>query len=192
MKKIYNLLALLLCFAAGLSGNAEKRYTANGFQNGGELTPADIVPGTAYALNNANSTDGDFFHGISAKTNTIADANLVTFEVASEDAEGNPLTWRMKLYTTGEYLLDPSTQSDYNMHFEASQAKAFVFTIKTGDVYGADFIEAEATDWTCATTCEGPGALVFTKAGVADPSVRTGIVQLTTNAVGKAPAFGNN
>ena len=191
MKKIYNLLALLLFFAIGLSGNAEKRYTAIGFQSGSELTPAEIVPGTPYALNNANSTSGDFFHGISAKTASISDANLITFEVAGTDLDGTTPTYRMKLVTTGEYLLDPSTQSDYNMHFEASQAKAFVFTIKAGDLYAADAIETEATDWTCATTCEGLGALVFTKAGVANPSVRTGIVQLVTNAEGKAPAFGN-
>ena len=43
MKKIYNLLALLLFFAIGLSGNAEKRYTAIGFQSGGELMPAETL-----------------------------------------------------------------------------------------------------------------------------------------------------
>ena len=124
MKKIYNLLALLLFFAIGLSGNAEKRYTAIGFQSGSELTPAEIVPVKSYALNNANSTSGDFFHGISAKTASISDANLITFELAGKDLDGTTPTYRMKLVTTGEYLLDPSTQSDYNMHFEASQAKA--------------------------------------------------------------------
>ncbi|MGM9692450.1 MAG: discoidin domain-containing protein [Alloprevotella sp.] len=193
MKKIYYLLALLFFFAIGLSGNAEKRYTAIGFQSGGELTPDEIVPGTPYALNNANSTDGAFFNGNAPKTASIKDANLITFELAGTDLDGVTPTYRLKLVTTGEYLLDPSTQSDNNMHFEASQAKAFVFTIKSGDIYAADAIETEATDWTSATTSEGLGAVVFTKAGVADPTQRTGIVQILVGATNeKSPSFGND
>ncbi len=190
MKKIYNLLLLVVMFVIGATAaQAEKRYWPQGgtIADGGEWTIDDVETGVQFVLQNGSlqGAANDFVSGVH-KTSTITDANLFELVSAGENEEGLPAFY-LKQVSTGEYLASSGT-------YVAAEARAWKFCVKEATTYSSSDELAASEDFTSSTlVASSITQLIFVDASAqAGVTEQTGVKFLCSNSEGKDIFFGNN
>lgn len=206
MKKMYNLLTMLVLFLMGstsMMAQEDNRYQVAGGSTGagGEWTIDAIEPGTDFVLQSGKAAlEGktDFVRNM-GKSTFLNDENLFQLEVAGTDEDGET-TYYLKQKSTGKYLQNDS------YGFDVSKGRAWKFRIAQPQVYQAADLnkvgeECPVDNWTIATSAAIGEAnhLIFTDAkytnsAAADTSVvKKGSVRFLTNGnIGGIAGLGND
>lgn len=206
MKKMYNLLTMLVLFLMGstsMTAQEDNRYQVAGGSTGagGEWTIDAIEPGTDFVLQSGKAAlEGktDFVRNM-GKSTFLNDENLFQLEVAGTDEDGET-TYYLKQKSTGKYLQNDS------YGFDVSKGRAWKFRIAQPQVYQAADLnkvgeECPVDNWTIATSAAIGEAnhLIFTDAkytnsAAADTSVvKKGSVRFLTNGnIGGIAGLGND
>lgn len=172
MKKMYNLLTMLVLFLIGstsMTAQEDNRYQVAGGSTGagGEWTIDAIEPNVDFVLLTGKSAiaggDPDFVRDL-GKSKYLNDANLFQLEIAGQDEDGET-TYYLKQKSTGKYL-----QNDSYSYGE-SKGRAWKFRIVEPQAYEAADLnkvgdECPVTNWSVATSVAvGEGNhLIFTDA----------------------------
>lgn len=130
MKKIYNLLAAVMLFAAGAL-NAQAQYWVVDQTNGDGINIPNvetIVPGTPYALLCSND-DGSYGQYLcnDGKSAAITDSCLFVFEVTGTNDAGETV-YVLKRNTDGKYLMN-----DEGVKYTTDIEEAYKFTAGKAD-----------------------------------------------------------
>lgn len=130
MKKIYNLLAAVMLFAAGAL-NAQAQYWVVDQTNGDGINIPNvetIVPGTPYALLCSNE-DGSYGQYLcnDGKSAAITDSCLFVFEVTGTNDAGETV-YVLKRNTDGKYLMN-----DEGVKYTTDIEEAYKFTAGKAD-----------------------------------------------------------
>lgn len=127
MKKIYNLLALvLLTFASATVSQAQKYYVAD--PSSGDNVQ-EIEEGVDYAIMSARYAESYLCGDVIA--NAINDECLYQFEKAGENADGD-MTWRVKRSIDNKYILAPDNrlEGQAEVSYTSMQDMAFICQIR--------------------------------------------------------------
>lgn len=206
MKKMYNLLTMLVLFLMGstsMTAQEDNRYQVAGGSTGagGEWTIDAIEPGVDFVLQSGKAAlEGktDFVRNL-GKSTFLNDENLFQLEVAGTDDDGET-TYYLKQKSTGKYL----TNDSYG--FDVSKGRAWKFRIAQPQVYQAADLnkvgeECPVDNWTIATSAAIGEAnhLIFTDAkytnsAAADTSVvkKASVRFLTNGNIGGIAGLGND
>lgn len=206
MKKMYNLLTMLVLFLMGttsMMAQEDNRYQVAGGStgSGGEWTVDAIEPGTDFVLQSGKAQiagEIDFVRGL-GKSTFLNDENLFQLEVAGTDDDGET-TYYLKQKSTGKYLQNDSYS------FDVSKGRAWKFRIVEPVVYTADDLNqvgenCPVANWTVATSAAiGEGNhVIFTDAKYTNSAAEdTAVVKkgnarfLVNGNKGAAPSLGNN
>lgn len=138
MKKMYNLLTMLVLFLMGsttMMAQEENRYQVEGGStgSGSEWTLDNLeteVDFVLYSGKAALAGEDDFVRGL-GKSIYLNDENLFKLEIAGEDTDGEP-TYYLKQSATGQYLQNDAYS------FGTSKARAWKFRIVQPMAYSAE------------------------------------------------------
>ena len=144
MKKIHNLLAAVMLFAAGAL-NAQAQYWVPDYSvgNGIDIPNAEeIVPGTPYALlcSNLDGSYGQYLCN-NGKSASITDSCLFVFEVVETNA-ANETVYVLKRNTDGQYLMN-----DEGVKFTTSLEDAYKFTAGKANWYDPNSLPEGGITW---------------------------------------------
>lgn len=206
MKKMYNLLTMLVLFLMGstsMMAQEDNRYQVAGGSTGagGEWTIDDVEQGVDFVLQSGKAQiagEIDFVRGL-GKSTFLNDENLFQLEVAGVDDDGET-TYYLKQKSTGKYLQNDSYS------YGDSKGRAWKFRIVQPSVYTAEDLnkvgeECPVTNWTVATSAAVGEAnhMIFTDAKFTNSAaedtaaVKKGAVRFLVNGgTGAAPSLGNN
>lgn len=206
MKKMYNLLTMLVLFLMGstsMMAQEDNRYQVAGGSTGagGEWTIDDVEQGVDFVLQSGKAQiagEIDFVRGL-GKSTFLNDENLFQLEVAGVDDDGET-TYYLKQKSTGKYLQNNSYS------YGDSKGRAWKFRIVQPSVYTAEDLnkvgeECPVTNWTVATSAAVGEAnhMIFTDAKFTNSAaedtaaVKKGAVRFLVNGgTGAAPSLGNN
>ena len=206
MKKMYNLLTMLVLFLMGstsMMAQEDNRYQVAGGSTGagGESTIDDVEQGVDFVLQSGKAQiagEIDFVRGL-GKSTFLNDENLFQLEVAGVDDDGET-TYYLKQKSTGKYLQNDSYS------YGDSKGRAWKFRIVQPSVYTAEDLnkvgeECPVTNWTVATSAAVGEAnhMIFTDAKFTNSAeedtvaVKKGAVRFLVNGgTGAAPSLGNN
>lgn len=206
MKKMYNLLTMLVLFLMGstsMTAQEDNRYQVAGGSTGagGEWTIDDVEQGVDFVLQSGKAQiagEIDFVRGL-GKSTFLNDENLFQLEVAGVDDDGET-TYYLKQKSTGKYLQNDSYS------YGDSKGRAWKFRIVQPSVYTAEDLnkvgeECPVTNWTVATSAAVGEAnhMIFTDAKFTNSAaedtaaVKKGAVRFLVNGgTGAAPSLGNN
>lgn len=206
MKKMYNLLTMLVLFLMGstsMMAQEDNRYQVAGGSTGagGEWTIDAIEPGVDFVLQSGKAQiagEIDFVRGL-GKSTFLNDENLFQLEIAGADDDGETIYY-LKQKSTGKYLQNDSYS------YGDSKGRAWKFRIAQPSVYPAEDLnkvgeECPVTNWTVATSAAVGEAnhLIFTDAKFTNSAaedtaaVKKGAVRFLVNGgTGAAPSLGNN
>lgn len=206
MKKMYNLLTMLVLFLMGstsMMAQEDNRYQVAGGSTGagGEWTIDAIEPGTDFVLQSGKAQiagEVDFVRNL-GKSTFLNDENLFQLEVAGDDEDGET-TYYLKQKTTGKYLQNDSYS------FDDSKGRAWKFRIVEPTAYAADDLNqvgenCPVTNWTVATSAAvGEGNhVIFTDAKYTNSAaedttaVKKGNARFLTNGnIGGIAGLGND
>ena len=157
MKKMYNLLTMLVLFLMGstsMMAQEDNRYQVAGGSTGSgqEWTVDNIETDVDFVLQSGKAAlagNVDFVRGL-GKSTFLNDKNLFQLEAAGEDAEGEP-TYYLKEKVSGHYLQNDAYS------FGESKARAWKFRIVQPVTYTAEDLnkvgeECPVNNWAVATT----------------------------------------
>lgn len=206
MKKMYNLLTMLVLFLMGstsMMAQEDNRYQVAGGSTGSgqEWTVDNIETGVDFVLQSGKAAlagNVDFVRGL-GKSTFLNDQNLFQLESAGEDADGEAMYY-LKEKISGKYL-----QNDA-YGFGESKARAWKFRIVQPQVYMAEDLEkvgdeCPINNWAVATTAAVGDAnhVIFTDAAHSASEcedttvVKKGSVRFLVNGnVGAAPSLGRD
>lgn len=191
MRKVYNLLALVMLLFTGASAvQAQSRYQITDGDITMPIAADAIETGVNYVLENgsvsANQTY-DFVSG-AAKTSILTDDNLYQFEAAGENANGEAV-YRLKRVSTSEYLENNSG----SMSYTTTQARAWKFRIVASVTTNEEDLNNTEnpvhSDFSELTLSSPIGDAVILYDAEGDASVKGGGWMFCTNGEGKSASF---
>lgn len=191
MRKVYNLLALVMLLFTGVSAvQAQSRYQITDGDITAPISADAIEEGVNYVIENGSVSANqvyDYVKGL-GKSSILTDENLYQFEAAGENANGESL-YRLKRKSNGEYL----ENNNGTIGYTSTQARAWKFKVLASETTNEDDLNntenpvySDFSNLTLASPI-ADGIVLYDADG--DVSVKGGGWMFCTGAEGKNPFF---